>query len=179
MKLTQFVPGAAGFNAAVKSGAAVALNPVESLVVGAGLPIWPVYALKQVATALPDADVLAERTLVAIRGLMPVARLGGAALTTMAAVGGALVPVAQAVGAAAAPALSAIPYAGPALGVAAANAGPIVAVGSVAGGAAGAIATGAPDPEMLGNLGRQVAEQLNQLDATNTADAIIDVPQKV
>jgi len=180
MDLTKFLPGVVGFNAAVKSGAAVQLNPAESIVVGAGLPIWPALALRHVATALPSPEALAMEVMRGIQLALPVVRGGALALQAAGGVATALSPVAGVVGPALAPVLNAIPYAGPALGAAATAAGPIVAAGGIGASVVGAVGGATPDPAALNNLGEQIAGQLKELERNSTVDdVIIDVPQRV
>lgn len=180
MKLTSFVPGAVGFNAAVKSGAAVQLNPVQSLVVGSGLPIWPHFVLQQAQAGLPDPRAVFAEARRAIMVAVPLVRAAGAGLQAGGLVATAFAPLAGIAGPALAPALNAIPYVGPALGVAATAAGPIVAVGGIAANVAGAAAGGSAQAgPALANLGQQVAEQLDELERKSTADDVIDVPRLV
>lgn len=178
MKLDAFIGGAVGFAQAVASGAAVQANPVETLVQGAGLPVWPVYALRQAASAAPDPRALALEARAAIEAALPLVRAAGLGLGALGSVAGALSPVAGLIGAAVAPQLTALGGpAGAALGGAALAAGPIVAAGGLAAGVAGGLAAGAPDPAALGQLGQQVADQLDALAKQNNADVIIDVPK--
>lgn len=173
MNLDDFVAGSVGFAQSLKAGVARQLNPSEPVTAGAGLPMWPVFALRQAVDNV-DPKAVALEAQRAIEAAIPLVRASGVALQTVATIGGVLVPVAAAIGPAVAPALSGVPAVGPALGVAATAAGPIVAAGSVVAGAAGGLASGAPDPKALSQLGQQVADQLNQLEKTSTADVVID-----
>lgn len=176
MKLDAFVAGAVGFAQAVASGNAVQVNPVEPIIPGAGLPVWPVYALRQAVQAVPDARAVEAEARRAIETLLPVVRASGALLQAGGVIAGALAPVAGVVGPVVAPALAGIPYVGAAVGAAATAAGPIVAAGGAVAAAAGGLASGAPDPETLRKLGDTVIAQINDLQQQSAADVVIDQP---
>lgn len=178
MKLDSFLPGAVGFKLSVDSGSAVQLNPAESIVVGAGLPVWPALVLRHAVSELPNPQALMMEVMRGIQLALPAVRGAGLGLQAFGGVATALSPVAGVIGPALAPALNAVPYAGPVLGAVATAGGPIVAAGGIAASVVGAVGGATPDPAALNKLGEDIAGQLAELERNTTAD-VIDVPTQV